>query len=233
MKDIPDASVDMILCDLPHGTTGCKWDCLIPFQPLWYQYRRIVKDCAAIVLFGSQPFTTKLINSNIDMFKYEWIWEKSRVTGYFDVQYRPMKQHENILIFGKGGVSNCSNPRMNYFPQGTKTLTKPKKRGTKKIDACSRSGIKGKGEQTQTNFPLSIIGFDSVTKTLHHTEKPVPLLEYLINTYTKKGDLVLDNCMGSGSTGEAALKTGRQFIGMERDEKYFKVASDRLSALSG
>jgi site-specific DNA-methyltransferase (adenine-specific) len=229
MKDIPDKSVDMVLCDLPYQITSCKWDTLIPFEPLWEQYKRIIKDNGAIVLTASQPFTSALIMSNIKMFKYEWIWEKSKATGYFDVQYRPMKQHENILIFGKGGVSNCSNPRMNYNPQGVSFLTKPKKRTGKGIDATSRSGVVAKGEQTRTGFPLSIIGFDSEKVTIHPTQKPVALFEYLIKTYTNEGDLVLDSCMGSGTTGVACKNLNRNFIGIEKDPGYFKIAEKRIN----
>lgn len=227
MKEIDDKSIDMILCDLPYGTTACKWDTIIPFDKLWEQYRRIVKLESAIVLFGSQPFTTKLINSAFDLFKYEWIWVKNSVTGYFDVQYRPMKGHENLLVFGFGGVSNCSNPRMNYSPQELIPI-KPKPRKGKGIDATSRSGVEAKGEQTFTNFPKSILYFDCPTKTVHPTQKPVPLCEYLIKTYTKENDLVLDNCCGSGTTCLAAKNLNRRYIGIEKEEKYYNLAVERL-----
>jgi site-specific DNA-methyltransferase (adenine-specific) len=227
MPKIDDKSIDMILTDLPYGTTACKWDVIIPFDKLWKQYKRIIKDNGAIVLTASQPFTSALVMSNIKWFKYEWIWEKSKSTGYFDVQYRPMKQHENILIFGKGGVSNCSNPRMNYFPQGVKLLTKPKKRTGKGIDATSRSGVIAKGEQTQTNFPLSIIGFDSEKKTVHPTQKPVALFEYLIKTYTNAGDLVLDSCAGVCTTAVAAENTNRRWICIEKELKYCELGKKR------
>jgi len=228
MKEIKDNSVDLILTDPPYGTTACKWDSVIHLDLMWLELKRIIKTNGAIVMTASQPFTTKLISSNYEMFKYEWIWEKSKATGFFDVQYRPMKQHENVLVFGLGGVSNCSNPRMNYYPQGTSLLTKPKKRTGKNVDATTRSSVIAKGEQTVTNFPLSIIGVDSASKTVHPTQKPVELMEYLIKTYTNESDVVLDFTMGSGTTGVACVNQNRKFIGIEMDEGYFKIAKDRI-----
>jgi len=228
MKSIPDGSVDLVLTDPPYGTTACNWDSVIPLELMWEQLKRLIKPNGAIVITASQPFTTKLISSNYDMFKYEWIWEKSKSTGFFDVQYRPMKQHENVLVFGFGGVSNCSNPRMNYYPQGTVLLSKPKLRTCKNVDATTRSAVKAKGSQTTTNFPLSIIGFDSEGKTVHPTQKPVALMEYLIRTYTNEGETVLDFTMGSGTTGVACVNTNRNFIGIEKDEKYFDIAKSRI-----
>jgi site-specific DNA-methyltransferase (adenine-specific) len=231
MKLIDDKSIDLILCDLPYGTSACKWDSIIPFDKLWEQYKRIIKTEGAIVLTASQPFTSLLINSNIPMFKYEWIWKKSICTGYFDVQYRPMKQHENILVFGFGGVSNCSNPKMNYYPQGTIPLDKPKKRADKKTNATCRSEVVAHGEQTQTNFPKSVLEFSSEGKTVHPTQKPLALFEYLVKTYTKEGDLVLDNTCGSGTTCLAAKNTQRNFIGFENDESYYKIACNRIGQI--
>ena len=139
LKEIPDKSVDMVLADLPYGTTACKWDSIIPLDLLWEQYRRITTDAAAVVLTASQPFTTKLISSNMEEFKYCWVWEKSRSTGYFDVQYRPMKSHEDIVVFGRGGVSNGSNPRMQYYPQGVVSLEQPKVRRDMETNAVGVS----------------------------------------------------------------------------------------------
>jgi site-specific DNA-methyltransferase (adenine-specific) len=228
MKEIPDKSIDMILCDLPYGTTGCKWDSIIPLDQLWEHYCRLIKVNGAIVLTGSQPFTTKLIMSKFDLFKYELIWEKSKCTGYFDVQYRPMKKHENILVFGYGGVSNCSNPRMNYNPIGIIPLEKPKKRTGKNTDATCRSMVEARGQQTYTNFPNSILKFNSETKTIHPTQKPLALFEHLIKTYSNEGDLILDNCIGSGTTALACKNLNRNFIGIEKDENYYKIAKERV-----
>ena len=229
LNQIPDNSVDMVLADLPYGTTACKWDSIIPLAPLWEQYKRVCKPGAAIVLTASQPFTTKLISSNMEMFKYCWVWEKSKATGYFDVQYRPMKNHEDICVFGLGGVSNGSDPRMNYYPQGLTELPSPKKRTGKGIDATSRSGVVAKGDQVSTGFPKSVLRFGSATKTVHPTQKPIDLMEYLLKTYTLKGQLVLDNTMGSGTTGVACVRTGRGFIGIELDPQFYQVACDRIS----
>lgn len=229
LKTIPDGSVDMVLADLPYGTTACKWDSIIPLETLWVHYRRICKPQAAIVLTASQPFTTKLIHSNMEMFKYCWVWEKTRATGYFDVNYRPMKNHEDICVFGMGGVSCGSDPRMSYYPQGTQLLDAPKKRTRKAVDACSRSGAEPKGEQTVTGYPKSVLAFPSATKTVHHTQKPTELMKYLIKTYTLEGQTVLDNTMGSGTTGVACVRTNRNFIGMELDQKFFDLAKDRIT----
>lgn len=231
MSEIADGSVDMVLTDPPYGTTACKWDSIIPLEPMWEHLKRVVKPNGALVMTASQPFTTTLIASNMKMFKYCWVWEKSKVTGYFDVQYRPMKAHEDICVFGFAGVSNCSNPRMNYTPQGTKKLDKPIKRKGKGVDATSRSGVNASGEQKYTNFPKSILKIKSASKTIHPTQKPVALMEYLIKTYTNEGDTVLDFTMGSGTTGVAAKGLGRSFIGIEMDETYFKIAKERIDAV--
>ena len=231
MRTLDDKSVDMILCDPPYGTSACSaWDTIIPFEPLWAQYKRIIKTDGAIVLTASQPFTTKLIMSNIEMFKYEMIWVKSRCTGYFDVQYRPMKNHENVLVFGYGGVSNCSNPRMKYTPVGV-VPCKPKKRTGKIPDATCRSAVEAKGEQTYTNFPKSVIEFSSETKTVHPTQKPVALFEYLIQMFTNEGDLVLDNCAGSCTTAIAAINTKRKFLCVEKNPEYYAIGLERVNGL--
>lgn len=230
MSDIPDDSVDMILCDLPYEQSGLtsKWDKLIPLDKLWQQYKRISKKETAIVLFGAQPFTTKLAFSNLDMFKYEWIWCKNKCTGYFDVQYRPMRKHENILVFGYGGCSNGSNSRMNYSPQDLIELKQPKSRKGKTVDATCRSSVMAHGEQKFTNYPNTLLYFENESKTIHPTQKPLSLCEYLIRTYTNESDLVLDNCMGSGTTCLAARNLNRQFIGIEKDENYFNIARERI-----
>jgi len=229
LKEIPDKSVDMVLADLPYGTTACKWDSIIPLDLLWEQYRRITTDAAAVVLTASQPFTTKLISSNMEEFKYCWVWEKSRSTGYFDVQYRPMKSHEDIVVFGRGGVSNGSNPRMQYYPQGVVSLEQPKVRRDKETNATQRSRVTAKGQQVSTGYPKTVLKIPSATKTVHPTQKPVALMEYLIRTYTAEGQTILDNVMGSGTAGVACVNTGRKFIGMELDPKFFQIASDRIT----
>ena len=227
MKSIPDKSIDMILCDLPYGTTACEWDTIIPFEPLWEQYKRIIKDNGAIVLTASQPFTSALVMSNIKMFKYEWIWDKKLPTGHLNAKRMPLKRHENILIFGKGNIK--------YIPQ---TILRENIRedkaggvisdGTGKSAFGKHSKVAGKYTHRQ---PTTIQEFSNANKTnvLHPTQKPVALFEYLIKTYTNEGDLVLDNCMGSGTTGVACKNLNRNFIGIEKDENYFKIAEKRIN----
>ena len=223
MRDIPDKSVDMILCDLPYGTTACKWDVIIPFEPLWGQYERIIKDNGAIVLTASQPFTSALVMSNIKWFKYEWVWDKITGRGHLVAKYRPMAQHENILVFGNGKVK--------YNPQMV-LMDKPQK--GKSVEA-SRTTIMG-GKTTKESetiirthkYPKTIITQGVDGKYLHPTQKPVALFEYLIKTYTNEGDLVLDNCIGSGTTAIACINTKRNWIGIEKDEEYCKIARERI-----
>ena len=225
MKDIKDKSIDMILCDLPYGTTACKWDTVIPFEPLWEQYNRIIKDNSAIVLFGSQPFTSALIMSNLKMFKYEWIWEKDAGSNFTTVKYQPMKEHENILVFGKG--------KTRYFPIMQERIGSRKGKETTTIDSGRKDSVYGTQEGRgilkvgKLRYPRSIQRFNR-ERGLHPTQKPVKLLEYLIKTYTNEGELVLDNCMGSGSTGVACVNTNRNFIGMELDNNYFNIAKETI-----
>ena len=235
MKDIPDGSIDMILCDLPYGTTACKWDSVIPFKPLWESYERIIKDDGAIVLFGSEPFNSALIMSNPNLFKYEWIWVKNRATGHVHAKNKPMKQHENICVFSKGATIHASQSknRMIYNPQGLVkmpdgTIRKRNDKGDDTVMSHRKSHHSTPYEQT--GYPTSILHFDIEMgdKRFHPTQKPVALLEYLIKTYSNEGETVLDNCMGSGSTGVACINTGRNFIGIEKDEKYFNIAKERL-----
>jgi len=220
MKDVPDQSVDMILCDLPYGTTACKWDTVIPFEDLWEQYRRVTKPNAAIVLTAAQPFTTALIASNMKMFKYCWVWEKSRFANQMLAKKQPLKIHEDVIVFSLGSAK--------YYPQGLIECNKITKQGSRITD--NNGGGKRKTEylQTHTNYPKSIQKFSSESKTVHSTQKPVALMEYLIKTYTNEGETVLDNCMGSGTTGVACVNTGRKFIGMEQDAKYFEIAQKRI-----
>lgn len=226
MVNISSGSIDMILCDLPYGTTACKWDTVIPFAPLWEQYRRIAKRNAAIVLTASQPFTSALVMSNPKMFKYAWVWHKNTVTGFQDVNHRPLKEHEDVLVFSSAGCSTGSKPPMNYVPQGL--LDCRKLRPEKQSGGYLRSNVTGGGFQTKTGWPRSVLAFKSESQTVHPTQKPVALMEYLIRTYTNEGETVMDNCMGSGTTGVAALQLGRKFIGIEREEKYFDIACKRI-----
>jgi site-specific DNA-methyltransferase (adenine-specific) len=227
MKEIPSGSVDLVLCDLPYGTTACKWDAVVPFEPLWKEYRRVITGCGSIVLTASQPFTTTLAASNIEMLKYSLVWEKQRVGGFFDVKFRPLKSHEDVLIFSKGGCANGSLIPMTYNPQGIVKVEK--KWGKKPLSGNTRSAATKEGVSTEGNYPRSVLKIDSEFKTVHPTQKPVALMEYLIRTYTNEGMTVLDNCMGSGTTGVACVNTGRKFIGIEKDEAYFEIAKNRIS----
>lgn len=227
MKDIPDKSVDMILCDLPYGTTECKWDKFIDNKSMWEHYNRILKESGNIVLFASQPFTTKLIESNPKMFRYEIIWIKTRPTGFANANYRPMKKHENILIFTKASTSTAGNNHATYNPQGLIERERKVKRTSRGYQG-ERQNSKDEYVSKFTNYPTSIVEFPSEGKTVHPTQKPVDLLEYLIKTYSNEGEVVLDNCMGSGSTGVACVNTNRRFIGIELDDKYFDVAKERI-----
>jgi site-specific DNA-methyltransferase (adenine-specific) len=215
MKDIPDQSVDMILCDLPYGTTQNKWDSVIPFEPLWAHYKRICKG--AIVLTATQPFTSALVVSNSRDFRYEMVWEKSSVTGHLNAHRRPMRTHEDILVF-----SDSAPP---YYPQGLKIYGKIQKRGNNGTN-FNKSGTEN--HQEFTNYPRSIIRIANDSKPIHPTQKPVALMEYLICTYTNEGETVMDNCMGSGTTGVACANTNRRFIGIEKDDEYFAIAEQRI-----
>lgn len=229
MKDIPDGSVDMILCDLPYGTTACKWDSVIPFEPLWEQYKRIIKENGAIVLFGSEPFTSHLICSNLPMFKYNWIWQKDKATGHLNAKRQPMRTVETISVFYK---KQCL-----YIPQLSKKPPENIRPATTKRKNIDNYGSMDKesvrGIPIDMSYPKDILAFRACFgdkgKSNHPTEKPVALLEYLVKTYTNEGDLVLDNCMGSGSTGVACINTGRRFIGMELDPGYFEIAENRIT----
>ena len=223
MKDIPNGSIDMILADLPYGTTKCKWDTIIPFEPLWEQYERVIKDNGAIVLFGSQPFTSALVMSNLKLFKYEWIWQKTLATNFMLVKKQPAKKHENILVFYK--KQPTYNPQMET---GKPYKDKPRKRTV---------GIHGNAETIKkainnegTRYPSSVQLFSNGNNgNVHPTQKPVDLCEYLIKTYTNEGETVLDNTMGSGTTGVACVNANRSFIGMELDDKYFGIAKARIN----
>ena len=231
MKDIPDGSVDMILCDLPYGTTACKWDTIIPFEPLWEQYWRVAKPNAAIVLTASQPFTTALISSQIKNFKYEWIWIKNTPSGHVHAKNKPIKYHENICVFSKGVTihKGQSDKRMNYNPQNLITHEKKLKRHGKPSNVTM--GFRPSHRATETNksgYPKSYQEFKS-ERGFHPTQKPVALFEYLIKTYTNEGETVLDNCAGSGTTAVACENTNRRWICIEQLPEYYYPAVMRVA----
>lgn len=235
MPLLPDKSIDMILCDLPYGTTACKWDTIIPFEPLWAQYERIIKDNGAIVLTASQPFTASLISSNMKHFKYCWYWIKSKPNGFQHAKNRPMTKVEEVCVFSKspmGHKSLLGTRRMVYNPQGVrpsgkKTISKVKHGRI----LGARPNQVGREYESYTGFPHNVLEFPNVTgkQAIHPTQKPVALFEYLIKTYTQPGEIVLDNCIGSGTTAIAALNTGRFFIGIEKEKKYVDIARKRIA----
>ena len=224
MKEIPDGSVDMILADPPYGTTACKWDSVIPFEPMWEQLKRVIKPNGAIVLFASQPFTSILVTSNLKGFRYQWVWQKTRPANFPQAKRQPMKYHEDIVVFG------VKSP--NYYPQ----MVKGDKVRTKGTNAGYRGFHKGTldrpdylEKEYKDFYPSSVQSFPHHNAGLiHPTQKPVALMEYLIKTYTNEGETVLDFCMGSGTTGVAAKNLNRKFIGIEKDAGYFEIAKQRL-----
>ncbi len=221
MQDIPDKSIDAIIADLPYGTTACKWDTIIPFEPLWEQYKRIIKDNGAIVLFGNEPFSSILRLSNFEMYKYDWKWDKVRGSNFATVKIRPFNSFEDIMVFYK--------KQPTYNPQMGEGKPYTQKQGY--VGEAKQTGLHRKEVITVNNgerYPLSIIRFPK-ERGLHPTQKPVKLMEYLIKTYTNEGETVLDNTMGSGTTGVACVNTNRRFIGIEMDDKYFAIAEKRIN----
>jgi len=230
MKRIPDKSIDMILCDLPYGITACKWDTIIPFEPMWEQLHRIIKPNGAMVLFGSEPFSSALRMSNIKHFKYDWIWEKTRTVGFLNAKNAPLKRHEIISVFSLGTTANCSKNRMEYNPQGLIEINK-KRRSVSQIGDTvvgSRPSRSKDYVAKYTGYPDTVLRFSNEAKQEHPTQKPIALLEYLIKTYTNEGEMVLDFTMGSGSTAIACINTGRNFIGFELDKHYCEIANERI-----
>ena len=227
MKTIPDGSVDMVLTDPPYGTTACKWDSIIPFEPMWEQLKRVTKKNGAIVMTASQPFTSALVMSNVDMFKYDWVWNKSRPTGVLNAKRQPLRDKEDILVFYE---SQCT-----YNPQGLVDVNKEVGTGATKANQSGNATGKisqtagGKYTQKKGNYPRQVQKFANAGKTVHPTQKPVALMEYLIKTYTQEGNTVLDFTMGSGTTGVACKNLNRDFIGIELDEDYFKIAEERIA----
>jgi site-specific DNA-methyltransferase (adenine-specific) len=228
MRQIPDGAVDMILCDLPYGTTACKWDSVIPFEPLWGEYKRVIKRNGAIVLTASQPFTTALIGSNMGMFKYCWTWQKNTITGFMQAKTRPLKSVEDVVVFGNFKTAaqyfeGTYNPQSEIVKKGVVRYS-----NTRKDDHITGNRKEGVAE-SYSGYPKDLVTVDSEKGTVHPTQKPVALMEYLVRTYTNDGETILDNCMGSGTTGVACINTGRNFIGIEKDEKYFAIARDRIA----
>lgn len=220
LPTLPDKSVDMVMCDLPYGTTQNKWDSVIDLPTLWAQYRRICKG--AIVLTAAQPFTSALVMSALDLFKYQWVWRKPTGTGFLNAKKQPLRNHEDVLVF------YAKQPT--YNPQFTEGKPYRQKQGS---GTANYGAVRDEYETVSDGkrYPLSVVDFTQGDKKVHPTQKPVALMEYLIRTYTNPGDVVLDNCAGSGSTGVAALQSGRQFIGIERELEYWLIAHARLSAI--
>lgn len=234
LGEIPSESIDMILCDLPYGTTACKWDTPIHLDELWKHYERVIKKKGSIVLFCQQPFTTKLISSNYSLFKYMWYWRKSRPSGFVNAKLKPLKDIEEIAVFSKGSTANGATSNMNYFPQGLIAVNKEWQRPRNYLTGSGVNPTRKSHSLKRTiefeGYPRQILDFPNHNGNLFHpTEKPSELLEYLIYTYTKEGDIVLDNCAGSGSTGVAAKKINRNFILMEKEKEYFEVIKSRIN----
>lgn len=230
MANIPDNSIDFILTDLPYGTTACNWDNIIPFGPMWEHIKRITKNNSAIALFGSNPFSSRLVSSNLEMFKYGWVWDKQATTGFQHAKNMPLKQTEDIMMFSKGVINHSSivgERRMRYYPQGV-TSAGEKIVGRKPNYMGQRPNQEGKRYQSFTGYPNNILRFKRDQNPVHPTQKPVDLLEYLIKTYTIEGDVVLDFTMGCGSAGVAAVNTRRDFIGIELNREYFDIAQKRI-----
>lgn len=241
MELIPDNSIDLVLCDLPYGTTKCKWDTIIDINKLWVHYKRIVKKPSGVILlFGQQPFTSMLISSNYEWYKYNLIWKKNKTTQFLLANYRPMKCTEDICVFSKGGAAAASRKKgnMTYNPQGLVPVNIKKKNSAERIGKMlnqthhlgPNNKLTSNTEYTQkfTNYPNELIEFDIECDTIHETQKPVKLIEYLIKTYSNENDTVLDNTMGSGTTGIGCVNTNRKFIGIEIEEKYFKLSKYRI-----
>lgn len=225
MKNIPDASVDMILCDLPYGVTKNTWDIIIPFDALWKEYKRIIKENGAILLFGSQPFTSLIVTSNLEMFRYSLVWEKNKFSDFLNAKRKPMKVNEDIVIFYK--KQPTYNPQYWYSTPYTRWNTQAAVDKQTNYGSHKENYVESKDGK---RLPTTVLKFNRVERPQHPTQKPVDLLEWLIKTYSNQGDTVLDNCMGAGSTGVASKKLKRNFIGIELDKKYFDIAVSRIHA---
>jgi site-specific DNA-methyltransferase (adenine-specific) len=241
LKEIKDNSINLILCDLPYGLTKCKWDTVIDMNKLWVEYKRILKKpTGVIVLFGQQPFTTRIISGNYEWFKYNITWKKNKTTQFLLANYRPMKCTEDICVFSPGGAAAASKKKgnMTYNPQNLVPVNKTKRNSEKRIGKMlnqphhlgPNNKLTSNTEYTQkfTNYPIDLIEFDIESNTIHETQKPLKLIEYLIKTYSNENDVVLDNAMGSGTTGVGCINTSRQFIGIELEKKYFDLSHKRI-----
>ena len=222
MVEIPDGSVDLVLTDPPYGTTACKWDAVIPFQPMWAQVRRVLKPNGAAVFTAAQPFSSALVMSNPDMFAYQWVWVKSKITGVLNAKKMPVRKHEQVLVFSNSVATRTYNAQ-GLLPKGS--ITKQGGNSDNYGDRPSAAYL-----QEFANWPRDVLEIPSEGKTVHPTQKPVALMEYLIRTYTNPGETVLDFTMGSGTTGVACVNTDRRFIGIEKDDDYFEIAKRRIEA---
>jgi site-specific DNA-methyltransferase (adenine-specific) len=222
MKYIADKSIDMILCDLPYGTTNCKWDIIIPIDKLWKQYKRIIKDGGAILLFGNEPFSSQVRVSNIIWYKYDWVWDKVKPNGHLIAKYRPMQQTENISVFGAG--------KINYYPIMTPREKPKKSKEYSRTEIMGGNTTDNEGKIIKDKYPKTLITFSNASQKnkLHPTQKLVKLCEYFIKTYTNERETVLDNCIGSGTTAIACINTNRNYIGFELDTGYYNLAIDRI-----
>lgn len=234
MSEIPDGSIDLVLTDPPYGTTACKWDTVIPFDPMWKQLKRVIRKNGAIVLFGQEPFSSLLRVSNLEYFKYDWYWRKSRPSGFTNARLKPLKDIEVVSVFSKGKTANGSKDNMTYFPQGLQDCDTRWSRPKTYLDGDrgvnpARKNSKLTRVITKSGFPRQVLDSPNSNKgNVHPTQKPVALMEYLIKTYTNEGDMVLDFTMGSGTTGVAAKNLNRRFIGIEMDKVYFDIAKSRI-----
>ena len=241
MPSIPNESIDFILCDLPYGTSVVhKWNKALPLDKLWKEYERVIKPNGVICLFGTQPFISQLICSKIELFRYQWLWKKETPTGFLNANYKPLNAIEYIAVFSKATVGSLSKNPIPYHPPTLKAIGK-KKKNSKNNSWREAMGYQSKNNQLNTeteyvqkftNYPTTILEFARVKNQIHPTQKPSELLEFLIKTYTDENDIVLDNCMGSGSTGEACTKSNRRFIGIEKEQKYYDLAVKRLNLLN-
>ncbi len=232
---IADESVQLILCDLPYNVTGLKWDCLLNMQELWKHYERIIKPNGAIVLTAMQPFTTELIISNKKMFKYTWVWNKVKPGNFLTAKLKPMQNHEDIVIFSKANTANCNKNNMLYIPQLEKREKVRKYKKEADSDIYARKNTTSIEYTTDFKYPKSIIEISNANQKnkLHPTQKPLELMKYLIKTYSNEDDVVMDNCMGSNTTGLACKELNRQYIGIEKDKNYYDVSVSRVSAYCG
>lgn len=230
-SEFEDNSIDLVLCDMPYGTTQCKWDTVIDLEKMWNECLRVSTTRSAIVLFGAEPFSTKLRMSNLSLFKYDWVWIKSIASGFTNAKHKPMNNYEIISVFSRGTTANKSARRMTYNPQGLIEINKVRdgRRTGRDEHKLARKSHNTCHVQTHTNYPKRVIEIASQGKTVHPTQKPGALMEYLIKTYSNEGDTVLDFCMGSGTTGVACKKLNRNFIGIEKDEVYFTIAEERIN----